>query len=241
MSLKPSIIFKHNCKMMKAEYLILNLFIFIGPLLLSFDRKVRFVRHWPNVFLSLGLVMIPFLIWDALVTGIHWHFNEQFTLPIRIFGLPPGEWLFFITVPFACLFVWQIIVTRRDATRGTYGKWLILIATASMVTGIYFSIQGKLYTALVGISLALTILLDQLMGTRVLLQPKRMGRFMLILTALILVFNGYLTARPVVVYHTLHMTGLRIWTIPIEDFGYGYVLILLNIIIFEKLKGAARD
>jgi lycopene cyclase domain-containing protein len=51
-----------------------------------------------------------------------------------------------------------------------------------------------------------------------------------------LVFNGYLTWRPVVLYGEAYQLGLRIYTIPIEDFGYGYALILLCRILYEFLK-----
>ena len=48
-----------------------------------------------------------------------------------------------------------------------------------------------------------------------------------------LIFNGYLTWRPVVLYSEAYQLNIRIFTIPIEDFGYGYALILLCTILYE--------
>jgi lycopene cyclase domain-containing protein len=220
---------------MKVEYLLLNLLIVIGPLLLSFDQKVRYVKYWKKAFLGIGLVMIPFLVWDAAVSGSHWHFNEAFTLPFRLLGLPPGEILFFVSVPFACLFIWQILVTHQKITLVNNLIFLFLIAGVGCLLGILFMLWGKLYTSIVCFALAFVILMDRMLKTYVLSQ-RRTVLFLILLTGLIFIFNGYLTARPVVLYESRYLTNLRLWSIPIEDFGYGYALILLCTILFEKLK-----
>ena len=62
-----------------------------------------------------------------------------------------------------------------------------------------------------------------------------------IVTGLILVFNGYLTARPIVLYGEAYQSGYRILTIPIEDFGYGFTLMLFNTLLYEKLKAVWHE
>jgi len=222
---------------MKGEYLILNIIILIGPLSLSFDRKVHYFRYWSKVLISLGIVMIPFLLWDVAVSGIHWHFNKNFTLPVRFYGLPLGEILFFVSVPFACLFIWQIIVTNKQNILANNKLLLYVIVLCGCCAFVLFMLWGKMYTSIVCFAIAFTIFFDRLMKTHVLSQ-KRTYLYLAILTVLIAIFNGYLTARPIVLYNSTYFTNIRIWTIPIEDFGYGYTLILLCTIIFEKLKGS---
>jgi len=220
---------------MKYEYLIYNALIISGPVVLSFDRKVRYVNKWiPALVASLGAA-VPFLLWDVLVTGRHWWFNERFTLDTRILGLPPGEWLFFITVPFATLFIWEIFSVKSSTPRYHADRRLLLIGLLFGFTGIPVFILGKEYTGLVLFALGLIMSMQYPLKNY---PVKRgfIGKYLFIVTALMVIFNGYLTARPVVEYDPGFQTDLRILTIPVEDFLYGYALILLAILLYEKLK-----
>jgi lycopene cyclase domain-containing protein len=220
---------------MTYEYIILNIIIITGPLILSFDRKVQYYRRWKTAFIAILTVMIPFTVWDILVTGKYWWFNENYTLPFRLAGLPPGEWLFFISAPFAVLFIWEIIDKRMGNPVNSPFVLFKYVFMALGLPGIVLLIIGKLYTGLTFLALGVTGLLDYLLRTEVLAR-KRILLFLGILMILILIFNGYLTARPIVLYDYKYQLDWQIFTIPIEDFGYGLALILLNTILFEKLK-----
>ena len=50
------------------------------------------------------------------------------------------------------------------------------------------------------------------------------------------IVNGILTALPVVIYDDTQNLGLRIGTIPIEDFLYSAILLAMNISLYEWLK-----
>ena len=58
----------------------------------------------------------------------------------------------------------------------------------------------------------------------------------IIFTGAIFIINGILTSLPVVTYNDLHNLGLQIFTIPVEDFGYLFLLLLMNVTIYEYLK-----
>ncbi len=217
------------------EYLLFNLFILAGPVVFSFDEKVRFVSYWRQALISIILVAIPFILWDSLVVHKHWWFNPQHTLSFRVLGLPLGEILFFISVPFACLFVWQILVTFHEKEMIRFKGIIYAIAFLLAVAAVYFLIHHKIYTGLVCGVLVFTVIIDTFFRQYILFQ-RRSGWFLLLVTGFIFVFNGYLTARPLVLYGERFMSGLRIWTIPIEDFGYGYSLVLLSVILYEYIK-----
>ena len=51
-----------------------------------------------------------------------------------------------------------------------------------------------------------------------------------------LVVNGILTAIPIVTYKANAITGLKLHTIPIEDFFYEMLLFLWNVLLFEWLE-----
>jgi len=225
---------------MKIEYLLFNLLVISGPLALSFDRRVRYVKDWPTAIIATLITLIPFITWDSLVSGRHWWFNHQFTLPIRLLGLPLGEWLFFITVPFSCLFIWEIITYFRPHRQLKLWRIVRHIWILTLPAGVALFIIGIEYTGLVLIAVTLTILLDWILRTAI-LSDTRILILIGIVVGLILVFNGYLTARPVVLYDAQYQLDFRIITIPIEDFFYGLSHILLTVVIYAKLKARKHE
>jgi lycopene cyclase domain-containing protein len=94
---------------------------------------------------------------------------------------------------------------------------------------------GKQYTGLVFIFLAIAILLDYILKTDLVFQ-KRFYFYLAVIIGFTLIFNGYLTWRPVVLYGESYQLGFRIFTIPIEDFGYGIALLFMCTSIYEKFK-----
>jgi lycopene cyclase domain-containing protein len=225
----------------KAEYLLLNVLIVAGPLIMSFERQIHFVDKWRYAWPAIILVAIPYLIWDALVTGAHWWFNEKYTLDFRLAGLPVEEWLFFFTVPFAALFIWEVIEFYCPHDRRLPAlKRLRYALYPLQLYGLIFFMNGKEYTGLMLIFLGTAIIADRVLKTNLLLRTN----FLIYLAALvgaILICNGYLTARPVVLYGEAYQLGWRVGTIPIEDFGYGISLVFLTTILYEKLQPQAED
>ncbi len=222
---------------MKYEYLVFNLIIIAGPLLLSFDRRVNYVRKWSTAFASLMVPMFVFIGWDIAVTGRHWWFNENYTLSLSIAGLPVGEWLFFITVAFSCLFIWEVLAAYLPNRPMKQLRFLQPILYTALPAGLWMFLSGTEYTGLVLISTGLIGIADRLLKINLFLQ-SRTYLFLTILTGLMLVFNGYLTARPVVLYNSAYQLDFRIFTIPIEDFGYGFAYLLFCTMIYEKLKAS---
>jgi lycopene cyclase domain-containing protein len=181
-------------------------------------------------FISLGIVAFSFWVMDWKVTGWFWHFNPRYVSGFYILNLPIEEILFFITVPYSCLFLW---VNVRPKIRYQQLRWIppILILTFVLLL---LNVAPAAYTTSILILLALTILLDLLLKTN-LFMDNRFLLFLMIVTMFTFIFNWYLTARPVVIYEEMVKTNINILTIPIEDFIYGISLISLVFIIYERL------
>jgi lycopene cyclase domain-containing protein len=68
--------------------------------------------------------------------------------------------------------------------------------------------------------------------------------FLVILIPFIIV-NGILTGSliegEVVWYDPAEITGLRLATIPVEDFAYGFSLILINLMLMTRLQKKLSD
>jgi lycopene cyclase domain-containing protein len=91
------------------------------------------------------------------------------------------------------------------------------------------------YTVASVVSVAVVVLLDRLAGTRLIQRPL-FWVFLLVMFCFKLIVNGYLTWRPIVIYGAQHQLGLRIITIPIEDFLFGFSMILLTLVVWEKSR-----
>jgi lycopene cyclase domain-containing protein len=78
------------------------------------------------------------------------------------------------------------------------------------------------------------LILGKILKTKIFQQNNSTG-FIFLVILLTLIFNGYLTARPIVTYNNFLKTNLNIYTVPLEDVIYGLALIFWVIMIYEKL------
>jgi lycopene cyclase domain-containing protein len=219
---------------LKFEYLIFNLIVLAGPLFFGAMKPFYFVSRWKYTLVPIIIPAIFFLIWDSIVTYSHWYFNSKYILGITFINLPIEEILFFISVPFACLFTWEMIIRRADDKNIMWISKIRPYLYLLVPIGVWFFISGKHYTGLAISFLGLAILLDQVLQTNLIFQ-KRFYFYLFLVFMFTLIFNGYLTWRPVVTYGVEYQMNFRIFTIPIEDFVYGTALIFMNTSIYQKI------
>ena len=116
---------------MKFLYLGLDLFSLLGPLALSFDKRVAFFKKWKALFPAIFLMMLVFIPWDILKTakGV-WGFNPDYIIGIYFFNLPLEECLFFICIPYACVFIYECLnnYIKRDVLQSVHRPTLILLS-----------------------------------------------------------------------------------------------------------------
>lgn len=98
----------------------------------------------------------------------------------------------------------------------------------------------KEYTLLATLSVFVIIVIDLgILKTR-LISKRIFWIFWCIMFALLVIVNGYLTWRPIVIYNSSYFMNIRFFTIPIEDFLFGFSLITLNITIWEYCHRRCR-
>jgi lycopene cyclase domain-containing protein len=220
---------------MKFAYLLINLFTIIGPLAGSFQPTVNFKSKWKYAIPAVAIVAVPFLIWDAVFTkwGV-WGFNSKYYLGIKAAGLPVEEWMFFITVPFACLLIYEAVCTLNKTNK--WNRIFLNLATISgaafMFLAIMFIYQQYTFAAFLFAGALLFI-----HGT--LLKKKYFSNFAIAYIISLIPFfivNGILTALPVVWYNDQENFGIRIFSIPIEDSVYSLLLLLGNVTVYEAIK-----
>ena len=220
-------------------YLILNLASISIPFIYSFEKKMYFIKWWKQVFLSIAIVAAIFLIWDVIFTYLGvWGFNEQYLVGFDIINLPIEEWLFFICIPYACIFThyaFQYFLPKVSLSQKATN--VITIIFILVLFAVIISHSDKSYT-FYNYSLLILILIYSLISQNEQLRIFYIT-FLIILVPFFIV-NGILTGtyieNPVVWYNNEENLGIRLGTIPIEDIGYAFSMLFLNIILIEKFK-----
>ncbi|MGI4749302.1 MAG: lycopene cyclase domain-containing protein [Janthinobacterium lividum] len=220
---------------MKYAYLLINFLSVIFPLLLSFDSRVRFYKSWKYIWPGLFLTGLLFLIWDVFFTvkGV-WSFNPNYILGINFFRLPVEEILFFLTIPFSCIFIYACLnyyVKWQIPTQVTKILNVLLMLISVIILTFYYN---RLYTLINFGTLFLLLIFLQFV-----LKVKWMNRFYLAYFVSLIPFyivNGILTSVPIVSYNNAENLAVRLGTIPVEDHFYLMSLLLLNIAFFEYFR-----
>lgn len=227
---------------MRAEYLAFDALVLAGPAVLSWVPGAPFFAHrWTKALAATLVAGVPFVLWDVLVAGRHWWFDDAYVLGPRLLGLPIEEWGFFLAVPLACLYVWEKVL-RADTGPKRAGLRVIGLALALLsLPAALAAWHGKEYTALSLGALAVAGVVDGTVGGRVLSRPRGWGGLAAV-AVLTLLCNNYLTGRPIVLYDERYQLGVRLFTMPAEDLGFGLAHALLAFSAYEWLKEReARD
>lgn len=232
MGIKPEAI-THLCGMF--TYLIINVVSLSVPLLFSFHPKIRFYREWKHLFPAIGLMGVFFLTWDHYFTkwGV-WSFNPEYVMGIYLAGMPVEEWLFFLFIPYSCLFIYHCLNLffghRLWDRLAPVVSWMVVLICIGMMT----SGWSRFYTFSTAFFLAVFILMMMIYR-----HQNWMGRFYrayLVSKIPFLIVNGILTALPVVIYNDNENLGLRIYTIPVEDAFYSMLMLMMVTTIYEWFK-----
>ena len=93
----------------------------------------------------------------------------------------------------------------------------------------------KEYTILSACAVIVTILVDMCMPVKI-LRRKEFYFFLAVILSFKLLLNGYLTGANIVNYRDTFYLGLRIGSIPLEDFLFGFSMVTLTIIFWEFFK-----
>ena len=223
----------------KWLYVFINLGAISIPFIAGFDKRLRFQKQWRFLFPAMLLTMLVFIPWDMLKTYLAvWGFNPRYLLGFYIGNLPVEEWMFFVAIPYACLFTYYSLnyLVKKDYL-GKYANNLTLVlAIFLLIIGLLNT--GRLYTTVTFISTGGFLLFH-----RFVIKGAYMGRFYLMYFITLIPFfivNGLLTGswipEEVVHYDDTQNLGIRVGTIPVEDMVYGLLMLLMNVSWFEFLK-----
>ncbi len=223
----------------KYLYLFIDLSCLLIPLLASFYSKAPFYKSWKDISVAILVPAIIFIVWDEAFTqaGI-WGFNPRYISGIDIGSLPIEEILFFICIPYACLFTYFVVQysVTNDYFFLNHELLSFAITIILLIAGIFFI--DKAYTAATFIGLSFYIAFLTLK-----VRARYLGYFYTAFGFILIPFfivNGILTGmfidEAVVWYNDEANLRLRLGTIPVEDLFYAMFLMLMNVSLFEWMQ-----
>lgn len=224
---------------MNYLYLLLDVLSLSVPFIVSFHPRIRLDKKWAALFSAIFVAMIPYIIWDVYFTiNAYWGFNPTYLTGLSILHLPIEEWLFFICIPYACVFTHESIlaINPRLGVSEKTSKLITILLLIGFVIVLFLN-WDKAYT-----------LVDMIFGIAILLlawkvQPQLLPSFYITFLFMLIPFfivNGVLTGTGIegniVWYNDDQNLGIRLGTIPVEDTVYAFSLILLNLVLFKEFS-----
>jgi lycopene cyclase domain-containing protein len=221
--------------MIPLNYIIIDSLIILFPLIFSFKWKFKYYKFFKPLAASIAIVGLSYIIWDILVTYRgDWWFDKNYLIGVELFGLPIEEILFFIVVPFACIFIYENLVYFLKDKNIPFNKiFYLAIAGIFIILGVIYRAQE--YTVLAMFSCALFFILAPTLYPDIL---KTRNYFLYIIFSFIpfIIFNYFLTSLIVVHYNPAAIWGIRITTIPLEDFFYNFSMLSFYLMVYMYFK-----
>jgi lycopene cyclase domain-containing protein len=220
-------------------YFYLHALTFIPVFALSFDRNVHYYKKWKPLLPAIAIMAAIFVAWDVFFTawGV-WGFNKAYFAGLKVLHLPVEEWLFFFTVPFACVFIYECLnfYVKKDLLAPLEKG--ITLALIVLFLAVGFVHWGRQYTSTTFLLSGFFLLYHYLF-----LDGSYRSRFYLAYLVSLLPFllvNGVLTggytAQPIVIYNPEEYLGLRITSVPVDDAVYGFLLLFGVVTLFERWR-----
>lgn len=216
----------------RYTYFLIDLLVIVFPLLLSLTSYFPFYKQWKFFFKVNLVVSFIFVIWDDIFTSLQvWAFNEKYISGIKISHLPIEEILFFIAIPYACAFSHFVIrqnIRIQISKKMLIGTYSLLIVMLLLTAFLHIE---KLYTSITFI--ALSIFMAYLIIKKRFIFLSYFTLSYLFVIPFFLLTNGILTGgllleQPIVMYSSEHILNIRLLNIPLEDFFYAMLLLVLN-------------
>lgn len=216
-------------------YATLLLCSILVPAAFSFNRRIGYLRRFPALAAGIGITAILLIAADALFAYLGvWGFNSRYVGSVRWLYLPLEEWLFFLVIPYASVFIYASIKNLLPNLQ--FGKWVhyLSLSVAILCLTIALMNQQRLYTFWVCLIAAVILFFHAR------LRKEWMGYFWLAYFIHLIPFlavNGLLTGmatdEPVVWYSPEAHLGIRLITIPVEDTVYALILLLMPVTLME--------
>jgi len=217
-------------------YLILSLALLLLLTLTGPNKTARFRDTFKYMLPGILFSFAIYIIWGTRFNQIGiYTFNPEYITGINLWNLPIEEWIFLFVVSFVSLQMYNWVKIKF----ASFEKPNVFLAVSLVLLIIFgltaYFFRQRLYAFftffLLSVYFGYTIFRNRF--------KKHYTKFYItyfIVLIPVLLVKGILTALPVVTYNNSVTIGVQLFNIPLEDFGYFFLLLLMNISIFEYLN-----
>jgi len=208
---------------------VITMFLFVKKTIVFFTE----LKYMIPAILFSGAIFILFNH-RLLETGII-SFNSSFLAGKYLFNLPVEEWLF---LPVISLFSFSVYILITVLFPNFEKPTLFLVISIILLLGFGFMAW---YSRQKLIPFFIFFLITIYLGYTIFRNRFKMHLTKFYISYAIAVIpyfliKGLLHSLPVVIYNTGYTLGIHILNVPVEEFGYFFLLMLINVTIFEYLK-----
>jgi lycopene cyclase domain-containing protein len=208
---------------------VITMFLFVKKTIVFFTE----LKYMIPAILFSGAIFILFN-YRLLETGII-SFNSSFLAGKYLFKLPVEEWLFLLIISFFSFSVYILIsVLFPNFERPN----LFLVISVVLLLGFGF---GAWHFRQKLIPFFIFFLLTIYFGYTLIRNRFKMHltKFYISYAIAVIPFfliKGLLHSLPVIFFNSDYTLGIRLLNVPVEEFAYFFLLMLINITIFEYLR-----
>ena len=217
-------------------YLLLLLSYLVFPLILSFRNKTSIIFRVRNLLPAILFSGVIFIMWDIRFTELGiWTYNPDYLTGILILKIPVEKWLSLIIIPLSATYIYEWLKPRLEKP-GSANFFVVVSLALFVTTGILAYVYRRnmfsFFTFfLTAIYLGYTVFRNRF--------KKYYCAFYLAFVVTLLPFifvSAFEGTLPVIAYSTDQIMGLALFRIPIEKIVYLYLILLINLTIYEYLN-----
>jgi lycopene cyclase domain-containing protein len=216
---------------------LLALFGLFGLTMFLFLKKtIVFVMEFKYMLPAIIFSGAIFILFNSrlLETGLI-EFNPGFILGKRLYYLPIEEWVYLFIICILSFSVYLHVSAKYEKLGKTN---LFIVISAVLLAGFVFVAWTTrdilipfFISFLLAIYLAYTLFRKRF--------NQHLGKFYisyLFTLAPFLIIRVFVNSLPVIIYNNEYIFGIRLFNMPVEELGYLFLLMLINITIFEYLR-----
>lgn len=218
------------------SYLLLLLGYLVIPVILGYRHKVRFVFRLRYLIPATIFAGAIFVMWDRRFIEMDiWSFNPGYISGIQLLKVPVEEWLSFIVIPWSAVYIYEWLKIRFENFEKPRFFVIISLIGFAVLAFLAYAFRQNMFSFftffLSAIYLGYTVFRNRF--------RKNLTKFYLAYFVSLLPFtilSGIASRLEIVNYNPQHTMNINLADFPVEKFAYLFLLLLINITIYEYLS-----